>query len=100
MRIIALDFDGTLCQHQFPHIGAPRWDIINQAITAKREGAKLILWTCREGKYLDAAVGACKEWGIELDAVNDNLPDTKSVYGTNCRKVMATEYWDDLAVRV
>ena len=58
----------------------------------------MILWTCREGKELEDAVAACKAVGLEFDAVNDNVPELKEAFGTNPRKVGATEYWDDRAV--
>lgn len=61
-------------------------------------GAGLILWTCREGTLLQAAVDACKGWGLTFDAINESLPDWIEAYGTRPRKVGATEYWDDRAV--
>ena len=46
---IAIDFDGILCQNAYPDIGDPNWDTIHQALKEQSNGAKLILWTCREG---------------------------------------------------
>ena len=31
-KIIAVDFDGTLCENEYPNIGAPRADIISKII--------------------------------------------------------------------
>ena len=45
---IAIDFDGILCQNAYPDIGDPNWDTIHQALKEQSNGAKLILWTCRE----------------------------------------------------
>lgn len=42
----------------------------------------------------------CAERGLFFDAVNDNLPERIKKHGNNCRKIGATEYWDDKAVRV
>lgn len=96
-RAIAIDFDGTLCQSQYPEIGEPNWSIIYQAIQEQKHGAGLILWTCREGELLSDAIKACAEWGLHFDAVNDSLPEWKEHFGSDCRKVGADEYWDDKA---
>ena len=72
---IAIDFDGILCQNAYPDIGDPNWDTIHQALKEQSNGAKLILWTCREGRSLERAVAACAGWGLTFDAVNENLPE-------------------------
>lgn len=99
-KVIAIDFDGCLCENKFPDIGAPHWGVIRKALDERKHGARLILWTCRDGTFLDAAVNACKSWGLEFDAVNDSLGDWKVRFGSNPRKVGATEYWDDKAVKM
>ena len=100
MKIIAVDFDGCLCEAKWPDIGAPRQDVINELIREQAEGAKLILWTCRDGQQLEAAVMWCLNHGLKFDAINDNLEENKARYGGNSRKVSATEYWDDRNVLV
>lgn len=97
---IAIDFDGCLCEDKYPDIGQPNWAVIDAAKERQQEGAGLILWTCREGKALKAAVAAAKRWGLKFDAVNENLPAWKKYYGNNPRKVGATEYWDDRSVGI
>ena len=99
-RVIAIDFDGCLCENKWPDIGAPNWDAINRAIAEKKNGSKLILWTCREGELLDAALTASREWGLTFDAVNSSLPSWIEAWGSDPRKIGASEYWDDKAVRV
>lgn len=99
-EIIAVDFDGTLNLSHYPLADTPNTAVINALLKRKRAGAKIILWTCRSGKELQAAVDACTRWGIRFDAVNDNIPEVKAAYGDNPRKVSATEYWDDKAVRI
>ena len=99
-KVIALDFDGTLCENKYPEIGAPKWDVIRQAKQEKEAGAKLILWTCREGALLQEALDACRRWGLEMDAVNDSLESWKQRFGNDPRKIGATEYWDDKAINV
>ena len=99
-KIIAVDFDGCLVESQWPEIGAPRWDVIDAVREERKKGAALILWTCRSGRYLDEAVDFCRKVGLLFDAVNDNLPEVVDLYGgSNCRKIVAEDYWDDHAVR-
>lgn len=102
-KIIAIDFDGTLCTNSHPNIassvGLPIWEVINAAKQEKENGAKLILWTCRTDSELEEAIDACKSWGLEFDAINDHLPELKEKYSNDPRKVFADEYWDDKAVK-
>jgi len=97
---IAVDFDGCLCKDEWPDIGEPNQLVINALVKRKAEGAKIILWTCREGQHLQAAVMWCLNHGLKFDAINDNLEENKAAYGNNCRKVWADEYWDDKAIPV
>lgn len=99
-KAIALGFDGCLCANAWPEIGAPNWDVIVAAKQEQEAGAGLILWTCREGELLKAAIEAAERWGLTFDAMNDNLPEWKAALGNNPRKVGANEYWDDRAVRM
>lgn len=99
-KVIAVDFDGVLFTEAYPKIGMPIAPNINRAKNARANGAKLILWTCREGFALAEAIAACMAVGLEFDAINENLPETKEKYGNDPRKVGADEYWDDKAVCV
>jgi hypothetical protein len=93
--IYAIDFDGTLCINEYPNIGQPIYKTIIFCKERKAEGHKLILWTCRSGKYLDEAVAWCKEQGLTFDAVNENLPEMIELFDNDCRKVFADYYIDD-----
>ena len=99
-KAIAIDFDGCLCTDAFPAIGEPNWPVIKRAQEEQRAGAGLILWTCRAGQILQDAIAACEGWGLVFDAVNESLPDWIEAFKTHPRKVGATEYWDDKAVRI
>lgn len=94
-KVIAIDFDGTMFETEYPKILRPILPVIEMAKTRKAAGDKLILWTCREGAELDAAIEACREQGLEFDAVNDNLPEAKAEWGNNPRKVAADYYIDN-----
>ena len=97
-KVIAIDFDNTLFYTDFPTIIKPRKNVIDKALEEQKKGAKLILWTCREGMYLADALAACHKAGLCFDAVNTSLPDWTCMWGTDPRKIGATEYWDDRAV--
>lgn len=94
-KIIAVDFDGTLCEDKFPEIGEPNNLLIAFIQRFHSLGVKIILWTCRNGSALEEAVSWCKENGVPLDAVNENLPEVKEKYGGDTRKVFADLYLDD-----
>lgn len=95
-NIIAVDFDGTLCENKWPEIGIPNEELI-EYLKKKRQanGEKLILWTSRNEEQTKEAVEWCKEYGLVFDAVNDNLPEIVEAFGGNCRKIFANEYIDD-----
>jgi len=99
-KIIAVDFDGTLVENKYPRVGDPIWDNIEAIKKEKKAGAAVILWTCRVGRRLTDAVRTCDLYGIELDAVNENLPGIIQDFGGDPRKIFAHEYWDDRAVRM
>jgi len=97
---IAIDFDGTLAITDYPTIIQPKLDTIHRALKAREEGATLVLWTCRDGKDLDAAVEFCSKHGLVFDYVNENVPTRSEYFHGNSRKISADEYWDDKAVKI
>lgn len=86
--IIAIDFDDTLC------------DANNNAVPSsfdwlrkyQQAGVKLILWTCRGGKWLEEAVDFCLDRGIVFWEINKN---SQMVFGSP--KIVADIYIDDRA---
>jgi len=97
-KIIAVDFDGTLCENRWPGIGEPNEEVIHYILERQKGGAKLILWTSRSGVELLAARRWCEAHGIRFDAVNENLPEIiKAFGGRDFRKIFANEYIDDRA---
>lgn len=100
-KIIAVDFDGTIVEDRFPDIGEPYHTVIDMLCYLKqRDDLKLILWTCRTDnneneKYLTEAIEFCSNHGLEFDAINDNIQETKDYFGQNPRKIFANYYLDD-----
>lgn len=93
--IMAVDFDGTLCENKWPDIGKPNTKLIEALQMCKGVGCKLILWTCRHGRELKKIVKWCKEQGLVFDAVNRNLPEVIEYFGSDTRKIFAHRYIDD-----
>lgn len=93
--IIAVDFDGTLCENKYPEIGEPNNALLDELKIRKRNGSKIILWTCRVGDKLEQAIDWCRDHGLIFDAVNQNLPEIVESFGGDPRKVFAHEYIDD-----
>lgn len=96
--IIAVDFDGTLCENKYPEIGTPKREMIDLMKWRKSMGDKIILWTCRSGKSLDDAVVWCASKGLYFDEVNENPPEEIDKWQSNPRKIGADVYIDDKAL--
>lgn len=96
-RILAIDFDGTLCTPAWPGIGEPMDEMIEYVKEQRAAGTRLILWTNRSGENLEEAVEWCKQRGLEFDTVNENLPELIELYKNDCRKINADIYIDDKA---
>ena len=88
--VIAVDFDGCITdKNVFPQIGEMK-EYAREAIhNLQAAGHKVVLWTCREGRYLDDAREWLNEHGIDLDFYNF------SPYQLQSRKIVADVYIDD-----
>jgi hypothetical protein len=91
---IAIDFDGTIVEHEYPKIGKEKLFAFQTLKQLEKMGALLILWTFRTGKELDEAVEFCRKNGIEFYAVNSNYPE-EILDESVSRKVNADIYIDD-----
>ena len=93
--IYAIDFDGTIVEEKFPKIGALKPEAVEFIRHIQQNGDKWILFTLREGEYLQQAVDFLNANGLHPDAVNDNLPEKIRQWGNNPRKISADIYIDD-----
>lgn len=91
---IAVDFDGTIVEHEYPQIGKELPFATDTLRALHKKGHKLILWTYRAGKELEEAIEFCTAKGLEFYAVNKNYPEEK-FNGTMSRKILADLYIDD-----
>lgn len=72
---IAVDFDGTIVEHEYPKIGKPipfALDVLKKL--QAEEHHTLILWTVREGKLLQEAIDYCEKNGLKFYAHNKDFP--------------------------
>lgn len=92
--IIAVDFDGTIVEDEYPRIGRPIIFAFDTLKKLQEKGFRLILWTYRRGRALEEAVTFCKENGIEFYAVNKSFPE-EEFDGTYSRKINADLFIDD-----
>ena len=92
--IVAVDFDGTIANMGLDGMLCPNMSIIN-LIKYIKEEMHVILWTCRQGEMLQAAIDFCASQGLVFDYVNENVD--KSL--PDCRKIFADIYIDDCAIK-
>lgn len=91
---IAVDFDGTIVEHDYPRIGREMVFAFDTLKSLQSKGHKLILWTYREGSLLQEAVQYCQENGITFYAVNQSYPE-EVFSGEVSRKINADIFIDD-----
>lgn len=91
---IAVDFDGTIVEHDYPSIGKEKLFAFRTLKELEKKGARLILWTFRAGRELEEAVEYCRKNGIEFYAINKNYPE-EVVDDSVSRKIDADIFIDD-----
>lgn len=93
--VIAVDFDGTCVEHNYPAIGMDVEGAVEVLRTLNKHGHRIILNTMRSGQRLETAVRWFRDRKIELWAVNRN-PEQEC--WTSSPKVYADIYIDDSAL--
>lgn len=93
--IIAVDFDGTLHDADYPQIGNPKKDAVSVMRQLHDDGHSIIIWTCRAGAYRDEMVRWLEAMSIPFDYVNSHDEGVLKKFGTDTRKVYADIYIDD-----
>lgn len=92
---IAVDFDGTCVEHNYPSVGLDVEGAVETLRALNRRGHRIILYTMRSGDMLAAAVRWFKERDVVLWGVNHN-PEQGA--WTTSPKLYADIYIDDSAV--
>lgn len=97
--IIAVDFDGILCENKFPEIGKPNYEMISVIQQLIDCGHEVVLWTVRNGTELTKATEWCEKYGLHFCNINGPAPSNeaeyKDRYPTESRKIYADIYIDD-----
>jgi hypothetical protein len=86
MAIIAIDFDGTIVEHEFPMIGELKEDAKEIIQLLKEEGHKIIIWTCRTSQHSFKHVEGSRPTVFDVkdfldaneipyDTINHNIPE-------------------------
>ena len=91
---IAIDFDGTLVQDEYPKIGKPIPFAFDTLKKLQENGHRLILWTYRKESALDEAVEFCRKKGIIFYAINMSFPK-EEWNPRDSRKINADFFIDD-----
>lgn len=91
--IIAVDFDGTIVEHEYPRLGAPIPFAIETLLKLQKDGHVLILWTVRDGSLLQEAIDYCAKKGLTFYAANKNYPEEDPIKAS--RKLTADLFIDD-----
>lgn len=91
--VIAVDFDGTIVEHEYPKIGRPIPFAIETLLQLQHEGHTLLLWSVREGRLLQEAVEYCESKGLKFYAANKNYPEEDR--SKSSRKLNADLFIDD-----
>ncbi len=92
--VIAVDFDGTVVTHAYPHVGmdAGAVPVLKELLA---NDCRIVLNTMRHGRLLDDAVRWFEERDIPLYGINEN---PKQSSWTSSPKVHADLYIDDSAL--
>ena len=93
--VISVDFDGTIVEHRYPSIGKELPFAIDTLRKLAEEGHRLILWTVREGQYLDDAVEFCRSRGLEFYAVNRDYPEEEKEHNQHFTRKLKADLWID-----
>lgn len=92
---IAVDFDGTIVTHEYPKIGKEIPFAVQTLKMLQDDGHKLILWSVREHKLLEAAVEWCRERGLEFYAVNKDYPEEEIHNNNHYSRKLKVDLWID-----
>lgn len=92
---ICIDFDGTIVDHMYPHVGQPAPGAIAWIKRFQELGGKIILHTMRSGPHLRDAVDYLKQNNIELFGINKNPTQHE---WTTSPKIYGHMYIDDAAI--
>ena len=92
---IAVDFDGTIVEHEYPRIGKEMAFAFTTLKELQKQGHHIVLWTFRSGKELDDAIEYCRKNGLEFFAINESEANEGFDAEKMSRKIDADIFIDD-----
>ena len=98
--IIAVDFDGTLCENNYPGIGAPKLNVINTIKKMQAEGHEFILWTCRVDDLLNDALKFLEDYDLHFSKINQDSDLFLDKYEGRPRKIGAHLQTIELSLQI
>lgn len=95
---VVVDFDGTICNHEFPDIGAPKPGVKEALLQLSQMGLRVVIHTVRTARYW-AGQGEAPE--VDLERVKQYLKRHGLLYDEIWMqdKPLAVAYIDDRAVK-
>ncbi len=100
-KIIAVDFDGTIVEDNWPGFGEIKHRVVEKMKEEKlMNDAYIIIWTCRSGEDLSLMQQFLDYHNIPYDRINANAPWIIDEWKRDNRKIFAHKYWDDKARRI
>jgi hypothetical protein len=93
--VVAVDFDGTCVEADYPNIGAPLPFAAACLKAMHASGCKLILWTMRDGNELLYALGWFEDNHIPLYGIQRHPCQQEWTEDYGSPKCLATYYIDD-----
>lgn len=89
--IIAIDFDGTMCEDNYPYTPTDLWpDVIEWIKEGVERGNTVNVYTCRSGNDLIPVRQLLERYGLDL-----TINDLKAPWGEEIQKMFAHFYIDN-----
>lgn len=96
--VIAIDFDGTIVEHEYPAIGKLLPDAEEVINKLYDDGHYIIIWTCRSDDLsINQMIDFLNKEEIHYHKVNENAPYSL-IHFSPAPKILAHVYIDDRMV--
>ena len=97
--IIAIDFDGTIVSHKYPHTGDPRPGVKQAIDKLRSKGYYILIYSCRTSTEINDTDDGCIQ---QAQIITDTLNRYDIPFDEICmyNKPIAIAYFDDRAIAV
>ncbi len=103
VHAIAIDFDGTICEHRWPEVGNPTLGVREALMEFKKMGFRIIIHSVRTASYWaeDAKVDPRLDPARQVEVIRQFMEEHDLPYDEICMadKPIAFAYIDDRAHR-